>query len=492
MRKARFPPKHKLTHISLKGIWLMSLSNQTNVKLEQPSATDSEQGAQLKRATQWIIDEDMFANLRRHGNSSWKASSMVILAVLTAWMPNSQLTGAFAIACERSVNLFGVLAIDTYQGMMRALVTNGSNLLLIIWSRLQWLMETVSPNHFRIGGWVPLAMDGSRFSTPRTKSNERAFAVKQYGKGSMAKSRKNWKNKSRRSKKLAPIKPQIWLTLIWHMGLKLPWCWKSGPSNSSERHHIMDLLRLMKFPEKTLFCGDAGFVGHELWSTIIEQGHNFLVRVGGNVRLLKKLAVVRKGDGIVFLWPSAIAKKNRPPLILRLIEVTSSAGTMYLLTNILDEKKLSFQAIRKLYPLRWGIELQFRAAKQTFRLGKLRSRTSENALVELDWSLVALTMVQLLAIREQIRIDVPPDKTSVSEALKAIRYAIDTWSEKKPKILSLRTKLQQATKDSYQRTSSKKARYQPKYKDKPSTKQPVLITATKQQKAKYAAILRAA
>lgn len=451
-----------------------------------------QQGAQLKKAIQWIIVEDNFADLKQHGNSTWKASSMVILAVLTAWMPSPQLTEAFSKASHLSTNLFGVLAVHTYQGMMRALVTNGSNLLMMLWSRMHSLMEDVSPDHFRIGGWVPLAVDGSRFTTPRSQSNELAFSAKHYGHGSFARSRKKWKNKSRRSKKLTPIKPQVWLTLIWHMGLKLSWCWKKGPSTSSERHDVMDLLRSMKFPEKTLFCGDAGFVGYELWSTILEQGHSFLIRVGGNVRLLKKLAVVRRGDGIVFLWPDNIAKKKQPPLILRLIQVTNSAGTMYLVTNILDEKQLSVRSLQKLYPLRWGIELQFRSAKQTFGLGNLRSRNADHALVELDWCLVALTMIQLLAIREQISIDIPPERSSVSEAIKAVRHAIDNWNETNPKAKNFRAKLQQATKDLYHRTRSKRARYRPNYKDKPSATKPILVTATAQQRENYRALLKAA
>ena len=44
-----------------------------------------------------------------------------------------------------------------------------------------------------------------------------------------------------------------------------------------------------KFPENTLFCGDAGFVGYDLWQSIIDKGHSFVIRVGGNVRLLTKL-----------------------------------------------------------------------------------------------------------------------------------------------------------------------------------------------------------
>ena len=454
--------------------------------------TRADQGALLKRALQWIVIDSMFSEFKQHGNSSWKASSMIILAVLTAWIPSQQLTESFSKATVLSKKLFDVLAIQTYQGMMRALVTNGSNLLSIVCSRIQVLMSEVSPEHFRIGGWVPLAVDGSRFTTPRTQSNENAFSAKHYGRGTHAKSRRKWKNKSRRSRKIIPIKPQIWLTLIWHMGLKLSWCWKKGASTSSERHHFMEMLHTIKFPVKTLFCGDAGFVGYELWSTVIEQGHSFLMRVGGNVRLLKKLATVRQGDGIVFLWPDKVAQKKQPPLVLRLIQITTTAGTMYLVTNVLEERRLSVHAIGKLYPLRWGIELQFRSTKQTFGLGNLRSRNADHAMVELDWSLVALTMIQLLAIREQTKIDIPPERSSVSEAIKAIRSAIDSWRETQCNSTNLRAKLRTATKDEYHRTSSRKARYQPSSKEKPSATKPILVDATAKQRSRYQTLLNAA
>lgn len=185
-----------------------------------------DQGELLKKAIQRVVGEPIFENFEKHGNSTWSPSALVILAILTAWMPCPQLTQAFGKASNLSTKLFGILAIQTYQGMMRALVINGSSLLLVMWHRIHHLMETVSPTHFRIEGWLPLAVDGTPFTTPRTKSNETAFAAKNYGSSLFDRSRKKWKNKSRRSKKLTPIKPQIWLTLIWHMGMKLPWCWK--------------------------------------------------------------------------------------------------------------------------------------------------------------------------------------------------------------------------------------------------------------------------
>jgi len=120
--------------------------------------------------------------------------------------------------------MFGCVAVTTYQGLTGALNTWSPKLLPAIQKRLHKLMEQVGGDeHGRVGLWVALAVDGSRVSTPRTVSNEKAFAAKNDGKGRKAQSRRKWKNKKQRSKKLsAPVKPQMWLTLIWHMGLKMP------------------------------------------------------------------------------------------------------------------------------------------------------------------------------------------------------------------------------------------------------------------------------
>jgi DNA-binding protein H-NS len=164
---------------------------------------------------------------------------------------------------------------------------------------------------------------------------------------------------------------------------------------------------------------------------------------------------------------------------------------MYLVTN-LTEKQLSTAALRKVYPLRWGIELQFRAAKQTFGIGKLRSRTAGFTLAELEWSLTALTMIQLLALREQIPLDLQPSQASVALAIEAIRNAIDTWSETVAAKDSLTQKLSAAVKDEYKRSKSKQARYQPNYKDKPHATKPVIVKATVHQRRQYKQLFNAA
>jgi hypothetical protein len=124
-----------------------------------------------------------------------------------------------------------------------------------------------------------------------------------------------WKNKKLRSKNLGqPVKPQIWLTMIWHIGLKMPWSWPTGPSTSSERGHFLGMLQQQEFPKNTLFCADAGFIGYELWKTILEGGHHFLIRVGGNVHLLRKLGRVCVAHDIVYFWPREVQRQKQPQL----------------------------------------------------------------------------------------------------------------------------------------------------------------------------------
>lgn len=256
----------------------------------------------LERAIKWLLNDGMFANLAAHGNTSWQFASLVSLAVLWVWSDQSQLTAKFDNAHRLSIKLFGNAALHSFQGMMNALVNKSGAIIPILWTRLHTQMEQIAGKHWRVGKWLPLACDGSYFSTPRTQKNEKQFGLKNYGSGRMSKSRKKWKNKKKRSKPLGtPVKPQVWLTLVWHMGLKMPWCWKMAGAYVKEREHLKSFLDKMKFPENTLLCADAGFTGYELWDAMLKAGHHFVIRVGANVHLLSKLANAQSRDDLVFL-----------------------------------------------------------------------------------------------------------------------------------------------------------------------------------------------
>jgi hypothetical protein len=342
--------------------------------------------------------------------------------------------------------------------------------------------------HFRIGGWVPLAIDGTRVGVPRTSENEAAFSSPTYGRSRTAGYRRKRRRRAgvrarRGQAKATPQGPQVWVTLLWHMGLQMPWDWRTGPSTASERAHFRDLLAGRAYPDDTLFCGDAGFSGYDLWRDVIDRKQHFLIRVGANVTLLTGLGFVREADGVVYLWPTKAAKQRQPPLVLRRLEVTVGKARVTLVTSVRDTRRLSPTLARRLYRLRWGIELQFRTLKQTFGRRMLRSRTPDRALVELDWSFLGLWLIQLFAVKEQIDLGQLPEHCSVGLAITVVREVFDRWWDQPNRGGRLSSRLGKAVKDRYRRTASKQGRYKPRTKSKPSCGHPRVQKATREHKA---------
>ena len=464
-----------------KGSWGTARNHRTN-------------GDDLKRAVDWILNDRIFRNVRLHGNVSWIPASLVRLAIFWVWSDESSLVAAAREAILQVTTMFGCAAVASYQALTGALKTYTHQLLPVLWGRLQELMRKCDEVSWRVGLWLALAVDGSRVQVPRTRKNEQRFCKPRQKRGKKKGNRKKrgrhaGRKRSSASRKKShydpqPVGPQMWLTLIWHIGQRLPWCWRIGPSYSSERAHLLDLLAERHFPEFTLFCGDAGFVGYDFWRTIADQGHHFLIRVGANVRLLKNLGYVREREGIVYCWPNAAMKRNQPPLVLRLLHFRDHRGDVYLVTNVLEEKKLTYREAREIYRRRWGIEVHFRAVKQTFGRSKLRSRTPDCAEIELHWSLLGLWMVQLLAFKEQAAHGEPSDRTSIAAVLRIIRSIIRNASHLPRRSDSLRKQLEGAVIDGYQRQSKKKSRSYPRRKEEPSTGKPKIHAASKIHKQK--------
>jgi Transposase DDE domain len=453
------------------------MNTRTESGQSPPTPPTSPDGETLRRAVAWAIDANIFAKWKPHGNTSWLPMDWILLAVVWVWSPHSTLTGAFVEAKAWSVSVLRRVAVGTYQGFLKSLVSSSAKFLPKIVEQLHRVMQEAGGTHWRIGRWVPIAVDGSRISTPRTDKNERAFCAPNYGNSASARHRRKKraaKGIRRRLKKQQPVKPQIWLTLLWHMGLHMPWSWRSGPSYSSERDHFRTMLAEQTFPEQTLFCADAGFTGYDLWKAIVDGGHSFLIRVGGNVNLLRKYGSVRSGDGIVYFWPDAAARRGQPPLMLRLLHLQVGRRKMWLVTNVLDAKSLSETTAMELYRLRWGIELQFRMVKQTFGRNKLRSRTPDRALVELEWALLGLWLIQLFAIQEQIPLGKAPAGCSASLAIQVIRSMIA--NPKGCPEMSYAKRMGEARKDTYERKRPKRARYRPDSPDKPAAGKPKVKT----------------
>ena len=173
----------------------------------------------------------------------------------------------------------------------------------------------------------------------------------------------------------------MWITTLRHVTTGLSWNGRLGPSDSSERTHLREMLASL--PRLSLIIGDAGFVGYDFLQSILDSQQQLLIRVGSNVRLLRKRGTVHETSQTVYLWPDGARKRHQPLLVLRLVVLHDGRKPVYLVTSVWDKKQLTDVQVADLYRRRWGIELYYRHLKQTFGRTKLRSH---NAEIEMHWA----------------------------------------------------------------------------------------------------------
>jgi len=362
------------------------------------------------------------------------ARALVFVAILMSWDDAATISARFGNARQAVTAMFPSRRTvgRTYQGFIKRLLANSARLLDIVLPHLRGVLRRMAGAFWTREGMVAFAVDGSRIECPRTKANEAAFG--HAGKKGCG--------------------PQMWVTALWHMGTGLPWAWKQGRSDECERHHLLEMLHLL--PEGALIVGDAGFVGYELLRDILSGGMNFLVRIGGNVRLLRELGWVKMyGEDTVFLWPQN--RRREEPLVLRLIELERRGKKIYLLTN-LPADSLTHRQAAVLYAMRWGVEVFYRSLKQTLEHRVMRSDSPRQARAELAWSLVGLQLMGLMTARELIARGIDPLQWSPAQTRDLIRQTMQCRSRRTLGAAGWKNKLAACLKDDYVRTGSKKSR----------------------------------
>jgi hypothetical protein len=448
----------------------------------------------LKQAINWLFRARVFQEVKVRKGSKWTPRMLAVVALFWAWSNADGLKERFKEARNLAATIFRWLPDlgETYQGFMKQLAKWHVELQVLCIGELRTLMKQDLFGHWKIGGFVVIAGDGSRIELPRTAANEAAYSpkrkkTKKGKKGSRKQGKSNrgkrWRKVKRQSQESISKKansPQMWLTLFWHVGTGLPWAWRTGPSGSSERDHLQEMLP--ELPKNTLITADAGFMGYEFWDAVMTAGHSFVIRAGANVRLLKKLGFSREYESTIYLWPDWAAKRGLPPLTLRVVWVHNGKHSMCLITNVLSKKRLSDRQIAQIYKARWGVELFFRTFKQTFGRRKLRSHKAEHAKLEAEWSLVALWAVCLLGQREIAKSGGDPRRLSPAGAIKAIQKVVCHYRNRpEGPTESLGWMLRNALQDDYQRTSSKTARSYPAKRKRERTGVPKIDNASKPQ-----------
>ena len=390
----------------------------------------------------WVLTQRVFSHWPVRGGTQWTPQRLTWVAAMMAWDEGQTLDARWEHAREVAGRLHPHWSLGTsYSGFAAALVRESPRVVAGIKAKFREVMLAMESRHQTRCGWRAFAVDGSRVEAPLTEANEEGLGCAGREKSG----------------------PQVFLTTLWHMGLGLPWDFHLGPGTDSERRHLEQMLD--DLPQHSLIVADAGFVGYELCQRVLKARRSFLLRVGGNIRLLTDLGWEHEErDGLVHLWP--LAHRDLPPLVLRLIILRRGNQEIYLLTNVFDPKQLSDEDASVLYEMRWGIEVFYRSYKQTLSRRRLLSRTPATCLAECSWTMLGLWLLSLLTVTGIVAKGLDPLSWSVALARNAVRRAMR---------VSLRGRggrllrdLEAAVKDRYVRRGPKAARdYPRKKREKP-------------------------
>lgn len=433
----------------------------------------------LKQSLHWLLGQVDWSSISFRSDCSWTPLHLAATALLWAWSDEGTLQDRLFAARRLAKYIYQPQRefATTWQAFIKILVRWTSLLVGVIQTALRRRMEETLAAAWMVHDFILFGVDGSRIDVPRTKSHEAVNGPGRDSKGRQLKRKRRKKPRTESHDKKASV-PQVWLTILWHVGIGLPWAWRMGPTGSSERDHWKEMLP--ELPAAALITGDAGFVGYEYMKAVVQSGRHLLIRVGSNVRLLRKLGWVHESEGTVYLWPDYAAQKHQPPLVLRLVVVRGEKHPIYLVTTV-PAKRLSDIQVGDVYRRRWGIEVYFRHLKQTFQRRKLRSHCAENAYVELEWSLLGLWCMALYAQAEQSKHGLQPQQLSIAGVLRVFRRMMRDYLHPIERNRSLSGLLRHAVKDTYQRGNKSSRNYPRKKNPDPPAGPPEIFTATRTQ-----------
>jgi len=376
-----------------------------------------------------FLPAELFAGAVLHGNLMWTPPLLVWAAVLSAWSAAGTLLDRFTGVRAGLSRLSGGAPIgSTYAGFAAALRRAGGDLLDIVRGHLRrrWSAAAFERSVDR----PVFAVDGTRIETARTAANQRAFG---------------WGGKPG-----GP--PQMMLVVVRDVDSGAPWDFRIADGSAAERTLLRQMLDGL--PAGARIVADAGLLGYDLLAEILAGGRSFLLRVGKNVSLLRRLGfAARERSDTVYLWPGTA--RGRPPLVLRQIRLRLGRRRACLLTDA-GPSQLSDAAAARLYRRRWGIEVFYRSLKQTMVRRTMRSGDPDNARAELAWSVVGLWVLTLAAAERFAARRRDPLRLSPAGALRRLRAALDA-----PQALDL-TVLDDAVLDDYRRRRPKTARRWPR------------------------------
>jgi len=425
----------------------------------------------------WKQARQVRRRVQKRESSRWTVQPLVLMLLLMTWSHGDSQAERFECAkayCQVCLPKRRTPG-KSVQGFQKALARLPLAVLRTLAAGVRRVLSVRLGKRWFVEGFVPIGCDGSRVECPRTTELEQRMG--QAGKDKSA--------------------PTLWVTALVHLRWGVPWAWRFGKGTASERDHLAQLLSVL--PACALLVADAGYFGFGLTERLVANDVMFLLRMSSNVTLytLEQVRLERYREGEVYYWPSQKDRKSGVrPLHLRLIRIRSKRGgnDVWLLTNVMDKKRLPHALAGQMYRWRWQNEGCFRTYKHTLKKVKLVSRTVRlvHREAEGSWLALQLLLAQGILAQQGRRVKQPamPNaqeqevKCSPRKILIAVRHEIA--SAPRPRRLSYQQQLRQATGERRQRTSGKASREWPRRKPHKPPKPPKLRKLSRAQKSELA------
>lgn len=405
-------------------------------------------------------------------DARWDFHHLILVLLAMTWSLGDSTPERFEMAR-------GVVAIcrpkrrragQTAQGFQKALRRLPLRPLAALAGALRGRLISLLGDDLLHGGFIPLGCDGSRLECCR--NDELLARLGQAGK--------------------AACSPSLWVTAVVHLTTGVPWSWRLGKGDASERDHLRRLLPTL--PKKALVVADAGYDGYDLAVAILNSGASFLIRMSSKshffVDRLTDPGAFRQGK--VSYWPGRARQAKLPPLRLRLIRVRGRRRgkdpkrevDVWLLTDV-DGGRLSIAQAASFYRLRWENEGLFRSYKRTLKKVHLTGRTVRSVHREAYGSLLACQLLlaqgawALRGVRDRAEAVAP---CSPRQAVLTVRKELKA-AMKSDRRESYQSRLARCPRERRQRTSRKQKREWPQRTPHKPPKPPHLLTMNDDQKA---------
>lgn len=320
----------------------------------------------------------------QHAAHRWDLHPLLMVLVLMTWTTGDSEAERFASAraCYVAHHQRQKRPGNTLAGFEKALAKLPRAVLHVLFAALRPLLLRLYQRCCASNGFVVLAGDGTRLECPRSAELEERLGCC--------------------SKKDSA--PMLHVSALVLLPLGVLWSWCVGPGTASEHGQLRQLLTTV--PQAALLVADAGYLGYDLFTDIVNAPADFMVRLSSRAYLYtekqQRLEHYRQGE--VYYWPGDAQKAGQPPLRLRLIRVSGTKGRdVWLLTSVLDPLRLSRQQAAEIYRWRWRIEGVYRTYKRTLPKLKLWSRTEALVFREAEVSLLALQLLLVQGVRERRR-----------------------------------------------------------------------------------------